>query len=153
MLGMNPTCVLAACAAAGLLCLVRLLRLLQLAKEGLSRVVVDDNADEQRTFSRHAHIRGWQGWESRGARPSATGCLRHDGHSVQACLPLPNFRFCLLCLLCLLCLPCTCRDELKALFKVDPSQQCDTHGAIKCRWASGWVGPQSAALWAAGGGA
>ena len=26
--------------------------LLQLAKEGLSRVVVDDNADEQRTFSK-----------------------------------------------------------------------------------------------------
>ena len=44
---------------------------------------------------------------------------------------------CLPCLLCLLCLPCTRRDELKALFKVDPSQQCDTHGAIKCRWVGG----------------
>jgi hypothetical protein len=25
-----------------------------------------------------------------------------------------------------------CRDELKALFRVDPQAQCDTHDAIKC---------------------
>lgn len=25
-----------------------------------------------------------------------------------------------------------CRDELKALFRVDPAVQCDTHNAIKC---------------------
>jgi hypothetical protein len=49
---------------------------LQLAKEGLSRVVVDDNAaNESRTFS---------------------------------------------------------RDELRALFQVNPSALCDTHDAIKC---------------------
>ncbi|KAL4855183.1 Protein CHROMATIN REMODELING 25 [Chlorella vulgaris] len=53
----------------------------QLAKEGLSRVVVDDNADEQRTFS---------------------------------------------------------RDELKALFRVDPQIQCDTHTAIKCSCDGSW---------------
>ncbi|GAB4822557.1 hypothetical protein N2152v2_009603 [Parachlorella kessleri] len=48
----------------------------QLAKEGLSRVVVDDNANESRTFS---------------------------------------------------------KDELRALFKVDPTIDCDTHKAIKCK--------------------
>ena len=24
-------------------------------------------------------------------------------------------------------------DELKALFKVDPTAQCDTHAAVKCK--------------------
>ncbi|KAL4421506.1 hypothetical protein ABPG75_010797 [Micractinium tetrahymenae] len=56
----------------------------QLAKEGLSRVVVDDNADEQRTFS---------------------------------------------------------KDELKALFRVGPAVQCDTHAAIKCTCGGCWPRP------------
>ena len=48
----------------------------QLAKEGLSRVIVDDSgANESRTFA---------------------------------------------------------KDELKALFRVDPHAECDTHAAIKC---------------------
>ncbi|PSC67575.1 hypothetical protein C2E20_8771 [Micractinium conductrix] len=60
----------------------------QLAKEGLSRVVVDDNADEQRTFS---------------------------------------------------------KDELKALFRVDPAVQCDTHTCIKCSCGGVWPRPTAGA--------
>lgn len=55
----------------------------QLAKEGLSRVVVDDKMDERRTFA---------------------------------------------------------RDELKALFKVDLNNACDTHTAIKCECAGNGAG-------------
>ena len=118
------------------------LPLLQLAKEGLSRVVVDDNADEQRTFSRQAWDMRMTGAGTAGAswatNPcSAAHCLRLSwccGARPRICChcSIPDPACC-----ALLCLLCTRRDELKALFKVDPSQQCDTHGAIKCRWVGG----------------